>query len=50
MNEFLDPSGDQFTPEERDVDKALRPENFDDFVGQDTILERSVFIRFFVCI
>jgi Holliday junction DNA helicase RuvB len=39
MNEFLDPSGDQFTPEERDVDKALRPENFDDFAGQDTILE-----------
>ena len=45
MNEFLDPSGDQFTPEERDVDKALRPENFDDFVGQDTILENlKVFV------
>ena len=45
MNEFLDPSGDQFTPEERDVDKALRPENFDDFAGQDTILENlKVFV------
>lgn len=45
MNEFLDPSGDQFTPEERDVDKALRPENFDDFAGQDTILDNlKVFV------
>ncbi|MBH45965.1 MAG: Holliday junction branch migration DNA helicase RuvB [Flavobacteriaceae bacterium] len=45
MNKFLDPSGDQFTPEERDVDKALRPENFNDFAGQDTILENlKVFV------
>ncbi len=45
MNEFLDPSGDQFTPEEKDVDKALRPESFDDFAGQESILENlKVFV------
>ena len=39
MNEFLDPTGDQLTPEENDIDRALRPENFDDFAGQESILE-----------
>ena len=31
MNEFLDPSGDQLSSEEKDIDRALRPESFDDF-------------------
>ena len=45
MNEFLDPSGDQFSPEEKDIDRALRPESFDDFAGQDSILENlKVFV------
>jgi len=45
MNEFLDPSGDQFTPEEKDIDRALRPESFDDFAGQEGILENlKVFV------
>ena len=45
MNEFLDPSGDQFTPEEKDIDKALRPESFDDFAGQESLLENlKVFV------
>ena len=45
MNDFLDPSGDQFTPEEKDIDKALRPESFDDFAGQESILENlKVFV------
>lgn len=45
MNEFLDPSGDQFTPEEKDIDRALRPESFDDFAGQESILENlKVFV------
>ena len=45
MNEFLDPSGDQFTPEEKDIDRALRPESFDDFAGQESLLENlKVFV------
>ena len=45
MNEFLDPAGDHLTPEEKDIDRALRPENFDDFAGQESILEN---LRVFV--
>ena len=45
MNEFLDPTGDQLTPEEKDIHRALRPENFDDFAGQESILEN---LRVFV--
>lgn len=45
MNEFLDPSGDQFSPEEKDIDRALRPESFDDFAGQESLLENlEVFV------
>ncbi|MBL7471979.1 Holliday junction branch migration DNA helicase RuvB [Robertkochia sediminum] len=39
MNEYLDPTGDHFTPEENDIEKALRPLSFDDFAGQDQVLE-----------
>ena len=45
MNEFLDPTGGQFTPEEKEIDRALRPESFDDFAGQESILEN---LRVFV--
>ena len=38
MNENLDPSDEQYTPEEKDFDKALRPLSFDDFAGQEAIL------------
>ena len=45
MNEYLDPTDDQFSPEEQDIDRALRPLNFDDFAGQDAILENlKVFV------
>ena len=45
MNEYLDPSGDQLTPEEKDIDRALRPGSFDDFAGQESILENlKVFV------
>jgi len=45
MNEILDPSGDQFSPEEKDIDRALRPKSFDDFAGQESILENlKVFV------
>ncbi|OUS01308.1 Holliday junction DNA helicase RuvB [Flavobacteriales bacterium 33_180_T64] len=39
MNENLDPTNDSFTPEELDVEKNLRPLSFDDFTGQDKVLE-----------
>ncbi|HZJ37362.1 MAG TPA: Holliday junction branch migration DNA helicase RuvB [Gillisia sp.] len=46
MNEHLDPTGDNFSSEELDVDKALRPLSFDDFAGQDQILENlKVFVK-----
>ncbi len=46
MNEHLDPTGDNFSSEELEVDKALRPLSFDDFAGQDQILENlKVFVK-----
>ena len=39
MNEYLDPTDKKFTPEENDIDRALRPLSFDDFAGQESILE-----------
>ena len=45
MNENLDPTNEHFSPEEQDIDRALRPLNFDDFAGQDAILENlKVFV------
>ena len=46
MNENLDPSGENFSPEEFDIERALRPLNFDDFAGQDQVLENlKVFVE-----
>ena len=46
MNENLDPTDEQFSPEEQDIDRALRPLKFDDFAGQDAILENlKVFVQ-----
>jgi len=46
MNENLDPNGENFTPEELDVERALRPLSFDDFAGQDQVLENlKVFVE-----
>ncbi|MFL2633326.1 MAG: Holliday junction branch migration DNA helicase RuvB [Candidatus Marivariicella sp.] len=39
MNENLDPTGLNFNSEEQEFDRALRPLTFDDFAGQDPILE-----------
>ena len=39
MNENLDPTDNQFSKEDNDIDRALRPLSFDDFAGQDAILE-----------
>ncbi len=46
MNEHLDPTDNKFTPEENDIDRALRPLNFKDFAGQESILENlKIFVQ-----
>ena len=46
MNENLDPSGENFSPEEFDIERALRPLSFDDFAGQDRVLDNlKVFVQ-----
>lgn len=46
MNEHLDPTGEHFSPEEMDVERALRPLQFDDFAGQDQVLDNlKVFVE-----
>lgn len=46
MNEHLDPTGNHFSNEENDVERALRPLSFDDFAGQDQVLENlKVFVE-----
>ena len=39
MNQYLDPTDENLSPEEHDIEKALRPLTFDDFSGQDQVLE-----------
>ncbi|MBG6110519.1 Holliday junction DNA helicase RuvB [Flavobacterium sp. CG_9.10] len=46
MNENLDPTTDGYNSEELDLEKRLRPLSFDDFAGQDQILENlKVFVQ-----
>lgn len=46
MNEHLDPTGEHFTPEELDIERKLRPLSFDDFTGQDQVLENlKIFVE-----
>src|SRR5690554_2925635 len=45
MNEHLDATGENFSDEEIDIEKTLRPQHFDDFTGQDQALEN---LRIFV--
>ncbi|WP_430410335.1 Holliday junction branch migration DNA helicase RuvB [Kordia sp.] len=46
MNENLNPNSDNYSPEELDVEKALRPLSFEDFTGQDQVLENlKVFVQ-----
>ena len=46
MNENLDPTNNRFNPEELDLEKKLRPLAFDDFAGQDQILDNlKVFVE-----
>ncbi len=46
MNQHLDPTDDNLSPEEHDIEKVLRPLTFDDFSGQDQVLENlQVFVK-----
>ncbi|WP_375238418.1 Holliday junction branch migration DNA helicase RuvB [Aurantibacter sp.] len=46
MNGNLDPTNDNFTPEEVDVEKQLRPLSFSDFAGQEQVLENlQIFVQ-----
>lgn len=46
MNPHLDPTGEGALPEEKLIDKALRPENLHDFAGQEKLVANlSVFIK-----
>ena len=46
MNDNLDPTNDNYSPEELDVEKKLRPLTFSDFTGQDQVLENLlVFVQ-----
>ena len=46
MNENLDPTANGYNPEELDLEKKLRPLSFDDFAGQEQILENlKVFVE-----
>jgi len=45
MNENLNPTTKGYNPEELDLEKRLRPLSFDDFAGQDQVLENlKVFV------
>jgi len=46
MNENLDPTNTNFNPEELDLEKKLRPLSFEDFTGQDQVLDNlKVFVE-----
>jgi Holliday junction DNA helicase RuvB len=46
QNNILDPNKESLSPQEQELDKVLRPANFDDFSGQDKILENlQVFVK-----
>jgi len=46
MNEYLDASNKNLNPEEFDLEKKLRPLSFDDFAGQDQVLENlKIFVE-----
>ncbi len=46
MNDNLDPTNQNFSSEELDIEKALRPLSFQDFTGQDQVLENlQVFVQ-----
>ena len=46
MNESLDPTKENLNPEEVEIDKALRPLNFNDFNGQKSVIDNlNIFVE-----
>ena len=46
MNEHLNPENTEYSHEELDVEKQLRPLSFEDFTGQDQVLENlQIFVQ-----
>ncbi len=46
MNEHLDPSGERLSPGEREIERVLRPQAFEDFTGQEKVIENlRVFVQ-----
>ncbi len=46
MNENLDPTGSSFSHEELEIERALRPVSFEDFTGQQQVLENlKIFVQ-----
>jgi Holliday junction DNA helicase RuvB len=45
MNENLDPSAEKLNNTEKEIEKVLRPVEFDDFMGQQNVVEN---LRIFV--
>ncbi|MBS1765493.1 MAG: Holliday junction branch migration DNA helicase RuvB [Bacteroidetes bacterium] len=45
-NKNLDPSAEHFSPAEKEIERVLRPLNFDDFAGQQKVTENlKVFVK-----
>ncbi len=46
INENLDPNPERLNPTDKDIERVLRPQTFDDFTGQQKILDNlSIFVR-----
>ncbi len=46
MNENLDPNPERLNANDKDIERALRPQAFEDFTGQEKILENlSIFVE-----
>ena len=46
MNEHLDPNPERLNPTDKEMERALRPQTFDDFTGQAKILDNlSIFVQ-----
>ncbi|HMG09706.1 MAG TPA: AAA family ATPase, partial [Mucilaginibacter sp.] len=46
MNEHLDPGAERLSNTERDIEKVLRPQQFEDFTGQHKILANlKIFVQ-----
>ncbi|WP_231459654.1 MULTISPECIES: Holliday junction branch migration DNA helicase RuvB [unclassified Pedobacter] len=46
MNENLDPEADNLTPIDRDIERVLRPQAFEDFTGQEKVMENlKIFVQ-----